>query len=133
MYEQINNQFSQFAQFGAFGKQFAEAALKANALAFDNVEKTLHLQIKTLEERLNATVSFVGEAAEAQDAETLQALLPRGLQLAKDNAERFFNASQEAYGNAVKTQEAIGQIVRGQFEAAAEQAKPAPAKAAKAK
>src|SRR3546814_15788637 len=92
-----------------------------------------NLQIKTLEERLNATVNFVGEAAEAQDAETFQALLPRGLQLAKDNAERFFNASQEAYGNAVKTQEAIGQIVRGQFEAAAEQAKPAPAKAAKAK
>src|SRR3546814_12803755 len=104
MYEQINNQFAQFANFGAFGKQFAEATLKANALAFDNVEKTINLQIKTLEERLNATVNFVGEAAEAQDAETFQALLPRGLQLAKDNAERFFNASQDAYGNAGKTQ-----------------------------
>src|SRR3546814_12210588 len=78
MYEQINNQFAQFANFGAFGKQFAEATLKANALAFDNVEKTINLQIKTLEERLNATVTFVGEAAEAQAAETFQTLLPRG-------------------------------------------------------
>lgn len=133
MSEQFNNPFANFGQFNAYGKQFAEAALKANGLAFDHIEKTLNLQIKTLEDRLNATLGFVGEAAEVQDLEGFQSLLPKGLQLAKDNAERFFNAGQEVVGTTIKTQEAIGQIVRGQFEAAAEQAKPTPAKAARAK
>jgi len=132
MYEQINNPFSNLPDFSAYGKQIADATLKANALAFEGVQNALGLSLKTLEERLGATVAFVGEASEARDPETLQTLLPKGLQLAKDNAERFFNAGQEAFGNAVKTQEAIGQIVRAQFEAAAESTKPA-AKAAKAK
>lgn len=129
MSEQFNNPFAAFGQINAYGKQFAEAAQKANGLAFDHVEKTLNLQIKTLEDRLNATLGFVAEAAEVQDLEGFQSLLPKGLQLVKDNAERFFNAGQEVVGSTIKTQEAIGQIVRDQFEVAAEQAKPAPAKA----
>ena len=132
MYEQISNPFGNLPNFNAFGKQITDATLKANALAFEGIEKSIGLSLKTLEDRFNATVAFVGEASEARDPETFQTLLPKGMQLAKDNAERFFNASQEAFGNAVKTQEAIGQIVRAQFEAAAESTKPA-AKAAKAK
>ena len=54
MYEQINSQFMNF------GKQFAESALKANTLAFQNAERLLGLQLKTIEHQMNANVSFFG-------------------------------------------------------------------------
>lgn len=116
MYEQIN------AQFVNLTKQFADSALKANALAFENFERVVGLQMKTLEDRTQATIAFFGEAAEAHDLESAKTLWPKGVQVARENAERFYQAQQEAIGQTIKTQEAIGQLVRSQFEAAGEQA-----------
>ena len=62
MYEQFNSQFVNF------GKQFADSALKANALALQNAERLLGLQVKTVESQLNANVGFFNEAIEATEA-----------------------------------------------------------------
>ncbi|MBB5015465.1 phasin family protein [Rehaibacterium terrae] len=126
MYEQIN------AQFVSMTKQMADSALKASALAFENFERVVGLQIKTAEDRINANIAFLGEAAEVRDFEGLKTIWPKGVQLAKENAERFYGAQQEAVGQTLKTQEAIGQLIKAQFEAAGEQVAKAAAKAPKA-
>jgi hypothetical protein len=47
---------------------------------------------------------------------------PKGLQIARENAERAVSTGQEVIGRTLKTNEAIGQIAKGQFEAATAQA-----------
>src|SRR5450432_2601480 len=83
MYEQIQSQMI------SMSKQFANAALQANTLALQNAERLIGLQFKTLEERINANVSFFGQASEARDIEDLKTIMPKGLELAKEHAERF--------------------------------------------
>lgn len=124
MYEQMN------AQFVSMTKQMADSALKASTLAFENFERVVGLQIKTAEDRVNANVAFMGEAADVRDLEGFKAIWPKGMQLAKENAERIYGAQQEAIGQTLKAQEAIGQLIKAQFEAAGEQVAKAP-KAAK--
>jgi len=57
---------------------------------------------------------------------------PKGLQLARENIERAVNAGQEVLGRTLKTQEAIGQVAKAQFEASTAQAKDAAERVAKA-
>ncbi|HRY00237.1 MAG: phasin family protein [Rhodanobacteraceae bacterium] len=128
MYEQFNSQFVNF------GKQFADSALKANALALQNAERLLGLQVKTVESQLNANVGFFNEAIEATDFETAKAVWPKGVQLVKESAERFVAAGQEGLGQSIKTSEAIAELVRGSFpfEVPAAGARATKARAAKA-
>ena len=112
MFEQFNQQFV------SLNKQMAEAAIKANSLALENVERLVGLQLKTVESRLAATMAFAGEAAEVRDLESARAIWPKGVQLMKESAEQFYGASQEAFGQSLKTSEAIGELVKGSFEAA---------------
>lgn len=123
MFEQINNPFAGNA------RQFADAALKANSLAFNGFEQLVNLQLKAFEDRFAATAAFIGEASEVRDPEGFKALLPKTVQLAKDNLERAYHVGQEILGQTVKTQEAIAELVKTQFEAfgeeAAGEAKPA--------
>ncbi len=130
MYQQINEQFT------AASRQFADTAAQVNRLAIENAEKVFGLQLTTIEENVNATFAFWGELANARDFDSLKAVWPKGVQVARENIERTINAGQEVYGNAVKTNEAIGQIAKGQFEAATaaatEQVKTVAEKAVKA-
>lgn len=126
MYEQIN------AQFAGMTKQFTDAAAQANAIIFENAERVIGLQMKTLEANLGATADFFSEAAESRQPEDFKTLLPKALQVAKDNAERVYHTGQEVIGESIKTQQALGQIASAQVQAAGEQVKQTAAKASKA-
>jgi len=114
MFEQINTQFANAT------KQFADAALKANSLAFQNFERAMGVQLRTYETNVNATVAFLGEASEVRDLEGVKAIFPKGVALVKSSTEQFYNAGQEVFGQTMKTNEAIGQLYKAQIEAANE-------------
>jgi len=116
------NSFFQNDQFTAAGRQFADATAQANRLVLDNAEKTFGLQLAALERSANAAFAYFGELAEVRDIDGLKAVLPKGVQVARENVERGISTGQEVLGNAIKTQEAIGQLAKGQFEAATAQA-----------
>ena len=124
--EQFNNQFSTYTH------QFAAAAARVNRLALENAESVFGVQLRTLEKNVDATTAFLGELVEVRDVEAYKSLLPKGLQVARDNAERVVAASQEVFGLTLKTSEALGQMAKSQFEAATEQAQATVAKATKA-
>lgn len=117
MYQQVNDQFS------AASRQFADTAGQINRLAIENAEKVFGLQIAAFQTSVNATMAFWGQVAEARDVDGLKAAWPNGVQVARENVERAITTGQEVYGRTLKTNEAIGQITKGQFEAATEQAK----------
>lgn len=115
MFEQINNPFASQT------RQFADAALKANSLALNSFEQIVNLQLKTFEDRFAAAVAFLSEAGEVRDADGLKTLLPKSAQLAKDNAESAYHTSQEIFSQAIKTQEAIADLVKTQVESVSEE------------
>lgn len=126
MYEQIDTK-----QFIAYGKQFSDAAFKAHGLAIAGFERAVDVQLKTLENRFNAAVDFWTGASEVRDLESAKTLFPKSVQIARDNAETLYAASQELVGITVKTTEAIGDVVRGQYEQVAKTAAPAAKKTRK--
>lgn len=127
MFEQMNTQFVNAT------KQFADSALKANALAFQNFERAVGVQLKTFESGVNATVAFLGEAAEMRDPEAMKAIWPKGVALVKASSEQFYNAGQEVFGQTMKTTEAIGQLYKSQIEEANDSIVKTAAKATKSK
>lgn len=126
MYQNINEQFASTA------RQFADTAAQVNRLALSSAEKAFGLQLSTLEENTNAAFAFWGELAEVRDFDGLKAVWPKGVQVARESAERTVSASQEAFGQAVATNEAISQIAKGQVEAAQAKAEEAVQTATKA-
>jgi hypothetical protein len=130
MYQQINEQFA------AASRQFADTAAQINRLALDNATQVFGLQLAAFERNANAAFAFFGEFAEVRDPEQFKTVWPKGLQVARENVERAISTSQEVIGRTLKTQEAIGQVAKAQFEASTAQAKDAAetvVKAAKAK
>ncbi len=111
MYEQFNSQLL------ALGKSFAETAVKAQSLTLESFERIADLQIKTFENRVNATAEFWSAASEARDFETAKAIWPKGVQLAKESAEKYYVTGQEVFGVTLKTNEAIGALIKGSLEA----------------
>ena len=111
MFENVSNQFL------SFGKQIAENSFKVQLMALESVQSVTDLQIKALESRVNATVAFFGEAAEVRDFDGVKTIWPRSVSLVKETTEQFVNTQQEVLGHSLKTSEAIGQLVRAQFEA----------------
>jgi phasin family protein len=126
MTTQFNESFSQFTH------QFAAAASRANRLALESAETVFGVQLKTFEKNIDATTAFFGELAETRDLEGYKTLWPKGMQVAKDNAERVVAASQEVFGLGLKTGEAFGQLVKTQFETATDNVQASVAKATKA-
>lgn len=126
MYEQFNSK-----QFITLSKQLSDAAFKAHGLAVASFEKAIDLQLKTMENRVNATVEFWSDASEVRDMEGARALFPKSVSLAKDSAEKFYATSQELVGLSVKTTEAIGTVVKGSIETTNETIKPVVAAAKK--
>ena len=119
MYQQFNEQFA------AASRQFADTAAQINRLALDNATKAFGLQLAAFEQNVNATFAFFGEVADIRDADQLKAVWPKGLQVARESAERALSTGQEVFGRTLKANEAISQIAKAQFEAATEQAKDA--------
>ena len=119
MYQQINEQFA------AASRQFADTAVQINRLALENATKVFGLQLAAFEQNTNAAFAFLGEVAEVRDADQFKTVWPKGLQVARENVERAISTGQEVIGRTLKTQEAIGQIAKAQFEAGAAQAKDA--------
>ena len=106
-------------QFAAASRQFADTAAQINRIALDNVEAVFGLQLSALGERANATFAFLGEAAQARDAEAFKTLLPKGVQVARENVERAVAVGQDVFGRTLKANEAIGQIAKTQLETVA--------------
>ena len=115
------NQYNE--QFVNATRQFAEAAVEANRLALANAQDIFGLQLAAVEKNATATFAFLGELAEVRDAEGLKAVLPKGAQVARENVERAISVGQEVVGRTITANEAIGQVAKGQFEAATAQAK----------
>ena len=113
MYAQINEQFA------AATRQFADTAARINRLTLENAEAIVGLQLAAIEERTTATFAFLGEAAQVRDFDGAKALWPKGAQVARENVERSLTTGQEVVGRMVKANEAIAQVAKGQFEAAA--------------
>lgn len=119
MYQFDNTTFSGAqSQFNAATRQFADVAGQINRLALENAEKAFGLQLATFEENIAAGFAFWSEVAEVRDFDGLKAVWPKGVQVARESVERSVSAGQEVFGRTVKTNEAIGQIAKGQFEAA---------------
>ena len=130
MYQQINEQFA------AASRQFADTAAQINRLAIDNATQVFGLQLAAFEAGANATLAFLGEVAEVRSPEAFKTVATKGLQVARENVERGIATGQDVFGRTLKTNEAIGQVAKAQFEASTAQAKDAAetvVKAAKAK
>lgn len=112
MYQDFNQQFA------AASRQFADTAAQVNRLALENAEKVFGLQLATFEENANAAFAFWGELAQARDVDGLKAVLPKGVQVARENVERAVSTGQEVIGRTLKTNEAIAQIAKAQVESA---------------
>jgi len=111
MFDQINTQGL---------KTFADSTFKASSLALEGFERITNLQLKTLENRLAATVEFWSEAAEVRDFDGLKSIWPKGVNLAKETTEKLYANGQEVFGVSIKTSEALGQLAKGSFENANE-------------
>lgn len=114
MFEQINSQWINL------GKRFADTAIRAHGLAVEGFEKSLAAQMKTLEDRVEATVGFVTDASAVRDFDTVKALWPKGLSLAKESAEKMVATSQEVLAVTLKTQEQIGALYANDLQVATE-------------
>ncbi len=119
-------------QFNAYTHQFAAVASRVNRLALESAESVFGVQLRTFEKNVEATTAYLSELTEARDLESYKTLVPKGLQVARDNAERVAAAGQEVFGLTLKTSEAFGALAKSQFEAATDQAQAAVAKVAKA-
>lgn len=114
MYAQINSQFL------SFGKNFADVAVKAQSVALSGFERIADVQLKAVENHVNASNAFFAEAAEVRDFDAAKAIWPKGVQLAKDSAEKLYSTNQEVIGLTLKTNEAIGNLIKESFEATSE-------------
>jgi phasin family protein len=111
MYEQMNSQFL------SLGKNFADAAVKAQSVAMAGFEQIAGLQMKAVESHISASNAFWTEASEVRDFEAAKAILPKGVQLAKESAEKLYSTNQEVFGLTMKTNEQLGNLIKGSFEA----------------
>lgn len=105
-------------QIATASRQFADTAARINRIALENAEAVFGLQLGALGERTGATLAFLGEAAEARDFDAFKTLWPKGVQVARENIERAVVVSQEIYARTLRTNEAVGQVAKSQFETA---------------
>lgn len=113
MYQQFNEQFAKST------RQLADTTAQVGRLALANTEAVFGLQMNAIGENMNATFAFFGELAEVRDADGLKTVWPKGVQIARENVERSIGAGQEVFGRTLKTNEAIAQIAKSQFETVA--------------
>jgi len=105
-------------QFTAATRQLTDTAAQINRLALDNAQEVFGLQLSALGQNADATFAFLGEAAEVRDLDGLKTLLPKSVQIARENLERAVSTSQEVFSRTVKANEAIANIAKSQVESA---------------
>ncbi len=110
MFEQINTQSLNL------GKTYADAFVKAQGLALASFERITELNLKTFEDRMKASVDFWSAAADVRDLDGAKAIWPKGVQLAKESAEKFYANGQEVLNVSLKTSEQIGSLAKGSLE-----------------
>jgi phasin family protein len=110
MFEQINSQSL------ALGKSYADAFVKAQGLDLAGFERITELNLRTFEDRVKASVAFWSAAAEVRDLEGMKAIWPKGVQLAKESAEKLYANGQEVFGVSLKASEEIGALAKSSFE-----------------
>lgn len=113
MYQQFNDQFAKST------RQFADTTAQVGRLTLENTEAVFGLQLAAIEETMNATFAFWGELADVRDFDGLKAVWPKGVQIAREGVERGIGTGQEVFGRTLKTNEAIAQIAKSQFETVA--------------
>jgi hypothetical protein len=111
MYEQINSQ-----QFVTWSKQFSNAALKANQAAVAGFERAVNVQLKALEKQMKLASDFFADLGEVRDLESMQALWPKSAEMFKQATDHMYTVGHALIDNALKTNEEIGEIVRGHIE-----------------
>ncbi len=115
------NQFNQSQineQFANTTRQFTDTASQVNRLTLENAQNVFGLQLAAIQQNVNATFAYLGELAEVRDLDGLKSVLPKGMQVARENVERSISVGQEVLGRTVKTNEAIGQIAKSQIQSA---------------
>jgi phasin family protein len=111
MYEQMNSQFL------SLGKNFADAAVKAQSVALAGFERIADLQLKAVESQVNASTAFFAGASEVRDFEAAKAFWPKSVQMAKESAEKLYSTNQEVLSQTLKTNEELGNLIKGSLEA----------------
>ena len=100
------------------GKQFAEQSYKAQMTALRGFAEIQGLQVKALEAQAKANMAFVADSLEVREMEDVTALLPKGMDFARNSAEAAYEVGQQAMGIAQKTAEHFGELARSGMKAA---------------
>ena len=108
-----------FIEARAAGIDFIDSLdIAANIKGFGTLdEKIADVQLKAVEKQVNASSAFWSEASEIRDFDGAKAIWPKGGALAKESAEKLYNTNQELLGITLKTNEALGNLIKGSFEA----------------
>ena len=92
------------------GKYF-EPIREINALALDNVEKLLDIQLKSINDTTRQAVERMKSATEINDADSLKKYFVDQTELVKSLGERFIKDSQTAMELGVSYTDKVQQIV----------------------
>ncbi len=103
---------AQFNDFSSYARQMAATASRMHQLALENAENVFGVQLRTLERTSTATVGFLGELVQTGAQTPLPSLLPKGLQVARDNLEHLASAGHEVIGLSLKAGQALGELVQ---------------------
>jgi len=102
--------------FGAYTRRFTALAHRANRLALETAESAFGVQLRTFERNASATAGFLDELARPTPQADLPALLPRGLQVARENLQRLASAGQEIAGLGLQSGQALAELARQPFQ-----------------
>lgn len=102
--------------FGAYTRQFTALAHRANRLALETAESAFGVQLRTFERNASATAGFLDELARPTPQADLPALLPKGLQVARENLQRLASAGQEIAGLGLQSGQALAELARQPFQ-----------------
>jgi len=105
-------------QFTAAARQFTDTAAQINRLALENAQEVFGLQLSALGQNADATFAFLGEVAEVRDFDGIKTLLPKSVQVVRENVERTVSSGQEVFSRTIKANEAIANIAKSQVESA---------------
>ena len=92
------------------GKYF-EPAREINALALDNVEKLLDIQLKSINDTARLSVEQLKSAADIKDVDSLKKYFTDQAEIVKALGERFIKDSQAALELGVSYTDKVQQIV----------------------
>lgn len=126
MYDNMNKQAL------AFGKQFTDNIINAQAVALKSFEQISNLQAKALEEHATAHADFANEASKANDIDGMRDLWAKSIDFTRNSAEKMYATQQDIMAIVAKNAQTMTDLGREQFEAGSEALAAAPKAAKKA-